>query len=113
MNCSYFRNLRAYLLCLSVFLLALFQATPAVSRIYIDINSPLQKKIPIAIPSFRYEGGDGANQSMGKNLADMEIITLDVQSKKQSFEVPVSFVPDVLEIDPRTVLLAQWDFKKR
>ena len=111
MNCSYFRNLRAYLLCLSVFLLALFQATPAVSRIYIDINSPLQKKIPIAIPSFRYEGGDGANQSLGKNLADMLNDALSFSGLFQGLD-PAVFLqdPEKMGVKKEEIKFSEWRF---
>ena len=69
MCCHFHRNLRTSLFCLSVTLLVLLQASPAASRIYIDIHSPTQKKIPIAIPEFRHQGGDIATHPTGTKLA--------------------------------------------
>jgi len=65
---------RAYSKSLHLLLLLTFvlfwQASPVAGRIYIDINSPLQKKIPIAIPAFRHEGGDSAGLPLAERLAD-------------------------------------------
>jgi len=48
----------------------ILQAVPVASRIYIDISSPSQRKIPIAIPALRHEGGDAAGYPLAKSLAD-------------------------------------------
>lgn len=48
----------------------ILQALPVASRIYIDISSPSQRKIPIAIPAFRHEGGDAAGYPLVTNLAE-------------------------------------------
>jgi TolB protein len=111
MRYCYPRNLRASFLCLSVFLLVIFQATPAVSRIYIDINSPLQKKIPIAIPSFRYEGGDGANQSMGKDLADILNNALSFSGLFQGLD-PAVFLedPEKMGVKKEEIKFSEWRF---
>ena len=111
MRYCYSRNLRASFLCLSVFLLVIFQATPAVSRIYIDINSPLQKKIPIAIPSFRYEGGDDANLSMGKNLADILNDALSFSGLFQGLD-PAVFLedPEKMGVKKDEIKFSEWRF---
>jgi TolB protein len=91
--------------------LVIFQATPAVSRIYIDINSPLQKKIPIAIPSFRYEGDDGANQSMGKNLADILNDALSFSGLFQGLN-PAVFLqdPEEMGVKKEEINFSEWRF---
>jgi TolB protein len=71
MNYCYSRNLGKHLLYIAISLLLIFKAEPAASRIYIDINSPLQKKLVTAIPDFRYEGGDAAKHLRGKELAEI------------------------------------------
>jgi len=111
MSCRYSRNLRAYFLCLSVFLLVVFQAMPAGSRIYIDISSPLQKKIPIAIPSFRYEGGDGAHQSMGKNLAGILENALSFSGLFESLD-PAVFLedPEKMGVTAEEIKFSEWRF---
>ncbi|MGW8222543.1 MAG: Tol-Pal system beta propeller repeat protein TolB [Syntrophobacteria bacterium] len=111
MSCCYFRNLRASFLCLAVFLLVIFQATPAGSRIYIDINSPLQKKIPIAIPSFRYEGTDGANQAMGKNLADILNNALSFSGLFRGLD-PAVFLedPEKMGVTKEEIKFSEWRF---
>ncbi|MGD8315564.1 MAG: Tol-Pal system beta propeller repeat protein TolB [Syntrophobacterales bacterium] len=111
MNRSYFRNLSAYFLCLLIFLLALFQAPPAASRIYIDISSPLQKKIPIAIPSFRFEGGDGTNQALGKNLADILNDALSFSGLFQGLD-PAVFLqdPEEMGVKKEEIKFSEWRF---
>jgi TolB protein len=111
MSYCYSRNHRVYFLCLSVFLLVIFQATPAVSRIYIDINSPLQKKIPIAIPSFLNEGGDGANQSMGKNLAEILNNALSFSGLFQGLD-PAVFLqdPEKMGVKKAEIKFSEWRF---
>ena len=58
MNFNYFWNRPSSLLGLLILALTIFQVRPAGGRIYIDINSPLQEKILIAVPAFRFEGGE-------------------------------------------------------
>jgi TolB protein len=70
MNWRWSRNLLTYLLYLSISLLLVLQAEPAVGKIYIDIHSPMQKKLIIGVPEFRHEGGDAAGQSAGKELVE-------------------------------------------
>jgi TolB protein len=70
MNDFWSRNLGRYLLYVSLSLMLIFQAEPAESKIYIDIHSPLQKKLIIGIPQFRHEGGDLVGQPAGSELAE-------------------------------------------
>ena len=63
------RRLVAVLLTIST-LAFILQALPVASRIYIDISSPSQRKIPIAIPALRHEGGDAAGYPLATNLAE-------------------------------------------
>jgi TolB protein len=111
MRYCYSRNLRASLLCLSVFLLVIFQAIPTASRIYIDINSPLQKKIPIAIPRFHYEGGDGVNLSMGKDLADTLNNALSFSGLFQGLD-PAVFLqdPEKMGVTKEEIKFSEWRF---
>lgn len=111
MNCFYFRNLRTSLLFLLVCLLGIFRATPTQSRIYIDIHSPLQKKIPIAIPSFRHDSGEAGNQLVGKNMADVLSNALDFSGLFQILD-PAVFLqdPDKMGVEKNEIKFSEWRF---
>ena len=64
------RKVSNYLFCVTISLLLILLTEPAAGKIYIDIHAPLQKKLIIAIPEFRYEGGDETNQPVGKELPE-------------------------------------------
>ena len=111
MNYTYFRNLIATFLCLLLCLLVILQARPVDSRIYIDINSPLQKKIPIAIPNFRHGGGDAANQPVAKKLADMLGGALSFSGLFEPLD-PAVFLqdPEKMGIEKEEIKFAEWRF---
>jgi TolB protein len=96
---------------LLILVLVLFQIRPAGSRIYIDINSPLQEKIPIAVPAFRYEGGDIANQPLAKNMAE---VLSNALSFSGLFEIlnPAIFLqdPDKMGIEEGEIKFSEWRF---
>lgn len=111
MNCSYTRNLCTYLLSLLVCLLVIFQARPAESRIYIDIHSPLQKKIPIAVPSFRHEGGDVRNLPMGNDMAHLLCNALSFSGLFQILN-PAVFLedPQNMGVEKEEIKFSEWRF---
>jgi TolB protein len=93
MNYCWSSNLRNYLLSLSIGLLLVFQAEPAMGKIYIDIHSPMQKKLITAIPEFRHEGGDLAEEPLGKELAEMLSNALNFSGLFQILD-PAVFLQD-------------------
>ena len=111
MNCGYFLKVRTCLLFLLVSLLVIFQPTPTQSRIYIDINSPLQQKIPIAIPSFRYESGEAANKPMAEKLAEMLSNGLDFSGLFSILD-PAVFLqdPERMGVEKEEIKFPEWRF---
>ena len=111
MNYGYFLNVRTSFLCLLVSLLIIFQPTPTQSRIYIDINSPLQQKIPIAIPSFRHESGEAANKPMGKELAEVLSNGLDFSGLFSILD-PAVFLqdPEKMGVEKDEIKFSEWRF---
>ena len=111
MDCGYFRNLSTCFLCLLVSLLILLQAAPTKSRIYIDINSPLQKKIPIAIPSFRHDSVEGTNRQIGEKLADILSDGLDFSGMFQILN-PAVFLQDPAQmgVEKDEIKFSEWSF---
>ncbi|MCG6917971.1 MAG: Tol-Pal system beta propeller repeat protein TolB [Deltaproteobacteria bacterium] len=111
MNFCYFRNRHISLLCILIFVLIIFQIRPAGSRIYIDIHSALQEKIPIAVPAFRNESGDIANQPLANNMAD---ILSNALSFSGIFQVlnPAVFLqdPDKMGIEKEEIKFSEWKF---
>jgi TolB protein len=93
--------------------LIVFQTTSAESRIYIDIDSPLQKKIPIAIPEFRYESGDGdtAKQALGQELAGILSSALSFSGLFQTLE-PAVFLqdPKKMGVELKEIRFSDWRF---
>ncbi len=65
------RKVSNYLLFVAIILLFLLQTERAASKIYIDIHAPMQKKLIIAIPEFRYESGDEGNHPVGKEMPEI------------------------------------------
>ena len=111
MNFCYFRNRTISLLCLLIIVLVIFQVRLAGSRIYIDINSPLQEKIPIAVPAFRYEGGDIANQPLAKNMAEVLSNALSFSGLFQILN-PAVFLQDPAKmgIEKEEIKFSEWRF---
>ena len=111
MNYGYYFNARTCLLCLLVSLLVVFQPTPTQSRIYIDINSPLQQKIPIAIPSFRYESGEAANKPMAKKLAEILSNGLEFSGLFSILD-PAVFLqdPERMGVEKDEIKFPEWRF---
>ncbi len=105
------RNLRKKILYLSISLLLIVQAEPAVSKIYIDIHSPLQKKLITAIPKFRNEGEDVANHPVGEELAK---ILSDALSFSSLFQIlnPAVFLqdPDKVGVELEEIKFSEWSF---
>ncbi len=56
-------------------LMSFFHVVKAEGKLYIDITSPSMRKIPIAIPDFRYTGANDGHRDVGRRLSD--IITND------------------------------------
>ena len=111
MSYGNFLNVRTCLLCLLVTLLIIFQPTSTQSRIYIDINSPLQQKIPIAIPSFKQEGGEAAHKPMGKELAEMLSNGLDFSGLFSILD-PAVFLqdPENIGVEKDEIKFPEWRF---
>jgi TolB protein len=111
MNFFFFRNLPVSLLYVLLLILVIFQARAAESRIYIDVNSPLQAKIPIAVPTFRFEGGGVANQPLGKNMADTLSSALSFSGLFQILD-PAVFLqdPDKMGIEREEIKFSEWRF---
>jgi TolB protein len=63
------------LACILLFILSSFPIGYVEGKLYIDITSPSMRKIPIAIPDFRYTGGNNGHPDLGRTLSD--IITND------------------------------------
>ncbi|UCE82525.1 MAG: Tol-Pal system beta propeller repeat protein TolB [Deltaproteobacteria bacterium] len=111
MNCRRSRKFRTYLLYLSVSLLVILQATPAASRLYIDIDSPMQKKLKIAIPRFRTEGGTAADQLIGRELAEILSNALDFSGLFQILN-PAVFLqdPEQMGVELQEINFSEWRF---
>ena len=111
MCCHFYRNLRTSLFCLSAILLVFLQASPAASRIYIDIHSPTQKKIPIAIPAFRHQGGDIATHPTGTKLAEILSSALSFTGLFQVLN-PAVFLqdPQKMTIEFIRIKFGEWSF---
>ena len=111
MNFCYFRNRHISLLCILIFVLIIFQIRPAGSRIYIDIHSALQEKIPIAVPAFRNESGDIANQPLANNMADILSNALSFSGIFQILS-PAVFLQDPMKmgIEKEEIKFSEWRF---
>jgi TolB protein len=111
MNFRYFRNRPISLLGLLILALIILQVRPAGGRIYIDINSPLQEKIPIAVPAFRFEGGDVAGRPLAKNMADILSNALSFSGLFQLLD-PAVFLqdPDKMGIAKEEIKFSEWRF---
>jgi TolB protein len=51
--------------------LSLFSVGEAVGKLYIDINAPSMRKIPIAIPEFKHIGGNSGHHDLSRALSDI------------------------------------------
>ena len=111
MNFHSFPNRIIRLLGLLLLALTIFQVKPAGGRIYIDINSPLQEKIPIAVPAFRYEAGDVAGQPLAKNMADILSNALSFSGLFQLLD-PAVFLqdPDKMGMEKEEIKFSEWRF---
>jgi TolB protein len=95
------------LICVTV----LLYSAPATGRMYIDINSPLQKKIPIAIPAFRHDGGDTPDQQVGKRLAETLSGALSFSAFFQPLD-PAVFLQDPRQmgVELQEIKFPEWSF---
>lgn len=89
-------------------IIVVLQGFPAASRIYIDVDSALQRKIPIAIPQFLPDTGEAR---LGSHLAE----TLgDALAFSGLFEVldPAMFLqePGQMGLELAEVKFAEWKF---
>jgi len=111
MNFRNFRKLPVSVLGFVIIALTIFQVRPAGSRIYIDVNSPLQAKIPIAVPAFRFEGGDVTGRGLAKNMADTLSNALDFSGLFQLLD-PAVFLqnPDEMGIAIQEIKFSEWRF---
>jgi TolB protein len=111
MCCHFRRNPRTGLFCLPVIFLLLLLASPAASRIYIDIHSPTQKKLPFAIPAFRHQGGDTANHPTGTELAEVLGSALSFTGLFQILD-PAIFLQDPQEMATEFIKIkfGEWNF---
>ena len=91
--------------------LTIFQVRPAGGRIYIDINSPLQEKIPIAVPAFRFEGVDVTGLPLSQNMADILSNALSFSGLFQLLS-PAVFLqdPDKMGIAKEEIKFSEWRF---
>ena len=89
----------------------ILQALPVASRIYIDISSPSQRKIPIAIPALRHEGGDAAGYPLATNLAESLRGALTFTGLFQVLN-PNMFLQDPQQMgtDLAEIKFAEWSF---
>jgi TolB protein len=111
MNFRYFRNRPISLLGLLIIALTIFQARPAGGRMYIDVNSPLQEKIPIAVPAFRFEGVEVTGLPLAKNMADILSNALSFSGLFQLLD-PAVFLqdPDRMGIAKEEIKFSEWRF---
>ncbi|MBF0228280.1 MAG: Tol-Pal system beta propeller repeat protein TolB [Desulfamplus sp.] len=66
-----------FILCGLLCVLALFPSTVIAQYAYININDPLMRKIPVAIPFFKASTGHEQEVSLGKNAVDIMSSALD------------------------------------
>jgi TolB protein len=89
----------------------ILQALPVASTIYIDIRSPLLRKIPIAIPALRHEGGDAAGYPLANNLAESLSGALSFTGLFQVLS-PNTFLqdPQQMGLETAEIKFAEWNF---
>jgi TolB protein len=94
-----------------VSLLVILQVRSTESRIYIDIHSALQKKIPTAIPSFKNQAGSVINQQRGKKMADLLSGALTFSGLFQMLD-PAIFLEDPQEmgLTKQEIKFSEWRF---
>ena len=111
MKLCFLRNRSFSLLCVLILVLVVFQVKPAGSRIYIDVNSPLQAKLPIAVPAFRNESGGVANQPLAKNMADILSNALSFSGYFQILN-PAVFLqdPNKMGVEKEAIKFSEWRF---
>ena len=111
MNFRYFRNRPISLLGILIIALTIFQVRPAAGRMYIDVNSPLQEKIPIAVPAFRFEGVEVTGLPLAKNMADILSNALSFSGLFQLLD-PAVFLqdPDRMGIAKEEIKFSEWRF---
>ncbi len=111
MNYCWSQNPRNCLFYLSISLLIIFQAEPAASKIYIDIHSPLQKKLIIGIPEFWHEGGGAGEQPVGKELAEILSNALIFSGLFKTLD-PAVFLqdPKKMGVELEEVKFSEWSF---
>jgi TolB protein len=87
------------------------QALPVAGRIYIDVSSPLLRKIPIAIPALRCEGGDAAGNPLATNLADTLGGALTFTDLFQVLN-PSAFLqdPQQMGLETAEIKFSEWNF---
>ena len=66
------RTMIRILACILLFYsMSVFHVGEVEAKLYIDITSPSMRKIPVAIPDFRYTGGNDGHRDLGRTLSDM------------------------------------------
>jgi TolB protein len=108
MKCARSRKFLSYAFALTVSLMVICQTPPAAARIYIDINSPLQRKIPIAIPAFKYEL---TYHPVGQKAAEILSDALSFSGLVQVLN-PAVFLQDPQEmaVNLEGIKFAEWRF---
>jgi TolB protein len=111
MNCRYSLTRPVMVLGLLIVTLIIFQVRPAGGRIYIDINSPLQEKILIAVPAFRFEGGEVTGLPLSEKMADILSSALSFSGLFQVLN-PAVFLqdPDKMGIAQEEIKFSDWRF---
>ncbi|MBF0572900.1 MAG: Tol-Pal system beta propeller repeat protein TolB [Desulfamplus sp.] len=66
-----------FILCGLLYVMALFPAVVMAQHAYININDPLMRKIPVAIPLFKSFTGNEQEVTLGKNAVDIMSSALD------------------------------------
>ena len=111
MNSRYYLTRHISLLGLMIIALIFLQVRPAGARIYIDVNAALQKKIPIAVPAFRFEGGEVTGLPLSKNMADILSNALSFSGLFQILD-PAIFLqdPDKIGVAKEEIKFSEWRF---
>ncbi len=89
----------------------MLRALPVASRIYIDFSSPFLRKIPIAIPALRHEGGDAAGYPLARNLAETLGGALSFTGLFQVLN-PNTFLqdPQQMGLETAEIKFPEWNF---
>ncbi len=93
----------------SLICLALFWTSPAWAKIYLDINAPTIRRLPLAIQVFKNLRPERGGAEIGRELHETVSSDLDFSGLFQLLD-PVSFIEDPLlsQTDPSRILFQDW-----